>query len=306
MFDCISIKIKTCLLGTILFIIGIIPAAFFSENEYTHVMMNNDNIKDYRIVCTSPALGEIVYALGLGKEVVGLGEQSMYLANNDEVKNIGKWGSTNLEALVELAPNIIITQGLDDSLGSFCINRDTQVIDLTIQSIDQIYDAIRTIAKVTSESKNGNRLITNIKDKMKAIKQSILFYKPSVFISIARAEGSLSNILTAGRSTFISELLTDAGGENIFSDSKGRWPQISRETLLKRSPDVIIELIPYSCSESEIASYKKDWQQMPELNAVKTGSIYYICSRDVLTPSVHIVDTVEKMHTILDQYESDK
>ena len=300
-----NIRSRTCLLAVSLFLLGLIPALVFSEEEEQHKTEYPD-LSEYRIICISPALGQIVYALGLGNDVVGLGQECMYLAGSRKVKNVGKFGGTNLEALVELSANLILTQSMDDSLGSFYKNNDVQVLNLSMQSITELYATIREIGIVTKREERGRELIAQIQGRLEAVRRDTFQPRPTVFISIARAKGMLSNILTAGRATFISELLRIAGGENVFGDTKGMWPQISRETLLTRSPEVIIELIPYECSEEEIAAYRRDWQEMPELEAVKTGSIYYICARDVLTPSIHIADTAEEIHKILEHYEDDR
>ncbi|MGH7446927.1 MAG: ABC transporter substrate-binding protein, partial [Longimicrobiales bacterium] len=46
--------------------------------------------------------------------------------------------------------------------------------------------------------------------------------------------------MIAGPGTFVDDLITIAGGENVFSDLRQLWPQISLEEVVRRQPDVII------------------------------------------------------------------
>src|SRR5581483_9586536 len=50
----------------------------------------------------------------------------------------------------------------------------------------------------------------------------------------------LGPLITAGRNTFINDLITLAGGESISGAETTEYPQFSLETAVARAPEVII------------------------------------------------------------------
>ena len=61
------------------------------------------------------------------------------------------------------------------------------------------------------------------------------------YIVVSDGSGGLAgHEILAPRARIHDELITLAGGRNVFGDATLKWPQISREEILKRDPDVLI------------------------------------------------------------------
>ena len=66
------------------------------------------------------------------------------------------------------------------------------------------------------------------------------------------------DLYAVGRGTFLNELLTIAGGENVLPDTMAKYPKISKEYIIAKSPEIIIEVGPKSrLSNQEIKVRKK-------------------------------------------------
>ncbi len=306
-----SCKFRASILALVLFLLGLIPALYVSLDQPEILPQasgsNTTTHTPKRIICTSPALCEIAYALGLGTAIVGLGDECTFPAQTAEVKKIGKWGSTSSEVLVSLEPDLILTQGMDTALESYVKANAVQVLDIAIENLNDLYQATSRVAATCNIEQKGSELNTQIRRQLADIKKETANTKPlSVFLTLSRSPGSLSGILTAGKDSFLSQLLVIAGGKNVFSDAHGLWPQISRESLLVRSPEVIIELIPHACSPDDIAKLRADWREMPDLRAVKTGQIYYLCSRQAMIPGPDVTLTARELYTLLHKHKDNK
>ena len=54
------------------------------------------------------------------------------------------------------------------------------------------------------------------------------------------------DLYTVGKGTFLDELLTVAGRENVLSSNMAKCPKISKEFIISKSPEIIIEVDPMS------------------------------------------------------------
>jgi len=79
-------------------------------------------------------------------------------------------------------------------------------------------------------------------------------------------------LFTTSRHSFVNEFIELGGGVNVFSDFNARYPQMSREEVVRLDPDVIIMVSMGDVTMSE----KSRWQEFKSLKAVKTGSIFML------------------------------
>jgi iron complex transport system substrate-binding protein len=76
----------------------------------------------------------------------------------------------------------------------------------------------------------------------------------------------------AGPGTFVDEVISVAGGENVFSDLRQLWPQISLEEVVRRQPDVIIRASERAMADPLAGlEGRAGWR---ELTAVRSGRVY--------------------------------
>jgi len=85
------------------------------------------------------------------------------------------------------------------------------------------------------------------------------------------------DLYAAGQGTFLHELLEISGGRNIIPDSLAQYPKITKEFIIEKSPEVIIEAGPKSrLSLEQIKERMKGWKRFPSIRAVQSEQIHYI------------------------------
>ena len=95
--------------------------------------------------------------------------------------------------------------------------------------------------------------------------------------------------MTAGKNSFINEIITLAGGINIFSDLEQPYPVISEEAILIRNPQVII--IPNSTvGGTSAVTNRKNWQN---ISAVKNNKIYSVDANIISRPGPRLAQAIE-------------
>ena len=98
-------------------------------------------------------------------------------------------------------------------------------------------------------------------------------------------------LMTAGEGTFIDDMITIAGGENIGAAAGSGFPNFSTEVLVKVDPAVYI-------ADSGSMSEPGDISERPgfaELTAVKQGRVYVIDDNLIARPGPRLADGLRRL-----------
>jgi len=242
-----------------------------------------------RIICAAPSVTEIVFALGFGDKVVGVSDFSVSPPEAKAKTKVGGLINPNREKIAALNPDLLILQGHNDSLARLCEELDIRFLSVAIDSLEDIRRAIFLIGAELGADAKAEEIVSRIQDDLRSIQERArLLPLRRVFISLGHTPGDLTGLMTTGSGTFIHELVTMAGGDNIFKDASGLYPQISKESLVKRRPEVILEAIPGMLGEDKQRLLRKDWSQLPMLPAFRSGRIHFLTEDYLLIPGVRI------------------
>ena len=83
-----------------------------------------------------------------------------------------------------------------------------------------------------------------------------------------RENFALRGIYASGGIGFIHDMVTAAGGENVFADMKRQAVQATTELILARRPEVILELRGDPIAPDEERKELAVWQQLASVPAV--------------------------------------
>lgn len=306
----LGLRNKPILLVLILVCLGLIASFSFwlfeegriKSRKETHLSEEKQAStgKVQRIICAAPSVTEIVFALGFGENVVGVSDFSTYPPQVKEKANIGGMFNPNRERITALQPDLVITQGKHESLAKLCLKEDIRLLSVEINILKDIPEAIFSIGRELNAEKRAAKLAKEVEDSLEAVKTKIRGLPTrKVFLTLAHTPGDLTGLMTTGPGTFLHELIEIAGGENIFSDVSGAYPQISKESLIKRQPEVLIEALPGGVSERKLKLLRKDWERLSMLPAVKRGKIHFLTDDFLLIPSVRIAKSARRFAEII-------
>jgi iron complex transport system substrate-binding protein len=212
-----------------------------------------------RVVCGTPAVAEIVYALGGGDRVVGVSAFTDWPPDAAAKPSIGDALSPNRERILALAPDAILTQGRSDSLARFAQTHGIAFLSLPLDTLADLRAAIAAYAAALGAEAAGERLLRDMDAAFDALAPS----EPvGVFVALGHAPGDLSGLMTTGPGTFLHELVALAGGSNVFSDVRILWPKVSRESLVRRAPDAILDVQSVALDDARRAALVADWERL--------------------------------------------
>lgn len=245
-----------------------------------------------RIVSLVPAVTETLYALGIGDSVVGVtkyddypqeAQQKAEYVFDDSLK-------PNTEQILKLNPDLVILGMQDEKTVTAIQNLKIPVVQFNPQTLSSTYDTLLKIGQITNQQNEAQKLVNAMQQKEKNIEQKVAGIKdsdrPKVWIEVD------PNLFTAGEGTFLNELITKAGGQNIASDVKD-WAQYSAEQVIAKNPQVIFNTYSYYIPNvKEMILARPTWQN---IDAVKNKRVVNLDSDMVTRPGPRIVDGMESI-----------
>ncbi len=217
------------------------------------------------VVSLSPAVTEIMFALGAQELLVGRTDFCLYPAGAAQIPSIGGISNLNIERILSLNPDLVISGSMVSKKAADQLDAMGTPMVCVIEKprFNALYDNIAAIGRLVGrehEADSLNRLLkTRMKDCLDG--QTAQDNRPSVYYVVGFGAGGN---FTAGGNTFINDILRMAGGRNIAEDIDG-W-SYSMEALVKADPDFIVVRREDSASFCTTKPY-------PTLRAVREGHV---------------------------------
>lgn len=207
----------------------------------------------------------------------------------------------NYEQLASLRPDLVIIQGQHKKVYSFCKSRGMRLLRVDMDSVATIKAGVMSLGAVLDARDKATSLCLEIDRDLAAIRADVATSKrPRVFISLTRQSGSLGSLYTCGGKSFLSELLSIVGGDNIFADASSPYMQASKEALVTRNPEVIVELRPgEKLSAATQRKLRADWQTLRSISAVKNDRIQFVTDDFLLLPGPRVAQTARALRRAL-------
>jgi iron complex transport system substrate-binding protein len=246
----------------------------------------------------------MLYALGLGDRVVGVTTYCHYPPEAAKKPKIGDYLYPNLETIVSLRPDFVVTEvsGVrrPGSLSALHLN----VVEINDGNLAGIYDSIQRIGKAAGVPERANALCAQIRASLDAIqKKAAPLPRRRILFLVGRTPGRIEDLIAAGRTSYLNELIDIAGGVNVFRDSAAAYGKIPLEELLARNPEVIVDMGEMSQTVGVTEEQKREvvalWSRYPELAAVREHRVFAVAADIFVVPGPRVVDAARAFARML-------
>lgn len=248
-----------------------------------------------RIVSTAPSNTEVLVDLGVADKLVCVDNYSEGIEGlNKDVEKMD-FSAPDAEAIIGLEPDIIIASGYNKS-GSgddpFKAVSDAGISVVYIpssNSINGIYKDIEFLASIVNAEDEGQKIISNMKKEISEIaeKGKTIKDKKTVYFEI----GPAPTLYSIGKDTFVNEMISLIGAENIFKDEES-WISPTEESVLDANPDVILTNVNYVDDPVSEIIGRKGWDS---ITAVKNKDVYFIDANSSSRPTPNIIKALKEM-----------
>jgi len=249
-----------------------------------------------KIISTSPSITELLFAIGAGDQVVGVTDYCSYPEKACSVSSIGGPLNPSTEAWISLKPNLIIHQTDSEIIHKHARNLGIPTLSVSVNNIKNILNTIQVIADSLKIPKEGYRLVAQLQTGINYYKTRLTSQQTKqVLLLLGDSADPGRDLYAVGKGTFLDELLTIAGGENVLPDTMAKYPKLSKEFIISKSPEIIIEVGPMSnLDEVEVAKRKHDWSRFSTIRAVQNNNIHFIGADYILIPGPRLLNIIDK------------
>ncbi|MDR1319775.1 MAG: ABC transporter substrate-binding protein, partial [Treponema sp.] len=248
-----------------------------------------------RIISTAPSNTEILRDLGEVDKLVAVDTFSAGISGIGADLTQIDFSYPDAEVIVGLKPDLIIAAGHNMTVSGddpFKLIKDTGISVVyipTSSTIAGICEDIRFIAGLLEVREKGEELIGRMKAEVDAIaaRSASLSERKSVYLEIS----PYPYMVSVGRETYLSEMISIAGGDNIFADQKD-WFSPAAEVIIERNPDVILTLTGLNADPVGEILRRPGFEHV---RAVQNNAVYPVDGDAASRPSHNIVNALKQM-----------
>jgi iron complex transport system substrate-binding protein len=231
--------------------------------------------KPVKIVSLAPNVTEILFALGLCEQIVGVSNDSDYPPDAANKKKVGTFWQPSTEAIIACKPDLVVTlwfeqqKAVADSLKRL----GYRILTLKIEKIDELLTAIQKIGTMTDRQPQAEEHIEKLRNQLNDLRLKLGSANKVRVLWVVQVEP----LRIAGRDTFINELIELAGGENAIGDTLQQYPPIGTEEVLTCRAEVIIQsAMGTGDMADQQKAAEKFWSRWENVPAVRNDRIYVV------------------------------
>jgi iron complex transport system substrate-binding protein len=243
-----------------------------------------------RLVSLAPNLTEVVYAVGAGDRLVGNTTFCDYPAAAKNVAKVGDTLQPSIERILALRPQLVLVSTASQ-LEAFTnqLNEHQIVVYVTDpHDLEGIFLSIGAVGDLLDQSQVAAEAVRGLRARAEQVERAVAGRpRVSVFFQL-----SGQPLYTAGKGSFVTNLIERAGGQSVTADVNEAWPRISDEAALASRPEAVIMLSGPSMGASANTRVAAALRKSP---AVQNGRIYVI-NGDLLTrPGPRLIEGLEQI-----------
>ncbi len=257
-----------------------------------------------RIVCLTEETTEWLYMLGQEARIVGISGYTVRPRRaRDEKPKVSAFLSAKIDKILALKPDCVFGfSDLQADIAALLIRAGVQVTVFNQRSVDEIFAMLYQVAAMVGQAEQGLQRLQQMRAQLDDIQKTTAAFKrrPKIYFE----EWDVPHISCI---RWVSELMGIAGGDDCFPElaqmSLGKDRIIaSSQTIIDRSPDIIIGSWCGKKFRPEKVAAREGWQDVP---AVRNNQVFEIKSADILQPGpAALTDGVAQLHHIIQQWEA--
>jgi iron complex transport system substrate-binding protein len=249
-----------------------------------------------RVVSLAPSVTEMLFAVGLDAEVVGVTTFCDYPSQAKAKPKVGA-AISNLEAVLGLKPDLIV--GNKDFIRPDVLAKLEQlkvpVFILSPRTVEDILVHIGTIGRLVGRDREARSVVKGLRDRLSKLRGRMASAKPVRVFYVVNTDP----LISVGAGSFIHQMLELAGGENIVGQAVAPYPKVSLEEVLRRDPEVL--LFPVGTAEGIPEAEQQQWRKWASLSAVTHNRLHQVKAELVNRPGPRVIEGIEALARAIHQ-----
>ena len=223
----------------------------------------------HRIVSLSPTITEDLFAIGAGKQVIAVDEDSNYPRRAPRTKLSGF--TPNVEAIAKYHPDLVFISYDPGNFASQLRKLGIKVVDEpAVNDIGHAYKEILGLGRLTGHVKGAKAVVNSMRTHLAAIVQTV----PKSRRHLRVYHELDPTYYSATSKTFIGSIYKLFGFKDIADAADttgGGYPQLSAEYIIAQNPQIIVLADTKCCQQTEATvAARPGWST---ITAVRRGRV---------------------------------
>ena len=253
-----------------------------------------------RIISLAPSNTEILYALGLGKNIIATTRFCDYPAGAKKKTKVGGWVDVNLVEVKKMQADLVLTSSfVQDKVVRDAKKFNINIVHTDPKTLADVYESILIIGELTERNEEAQGVVREMKEKISAQQKKVRpGTKPRVYIEEWHEPPHVSG-------NWVPELVEMAGG--IYRvQKKGQISRtISTAEIKRYNPEIIIlSWCGFGTKANpKIVRQRPGWEK---LEAVKNNHIYVVDDSLLNRPGPRLVEGFKFLVEKINKYKKGK
>ena len=204
--------------------------------------------RPHRIISLSPTVTEDLFALGAGKQVIAVDQDSNYPRRAPRTKLSGF--TPNSEAIANYHPDLVLISYNPGNLASQLRKLGIKVVNLpAANDLKQAYGEILKLGSLTGHNRGAKAVVTSMRTRLAAIVRSV----PGSRRHLRVYHELDPTYYSATSNTFIGSIYKLFGFRDIADgagSTGGGYPQLSAEYIIQQNPQIIVLADTKCCQQT--------------------------------------------------------
>ena len=256
-----------------------------------------------RIISLAPSITEILFALNANDRMVGNTRYCEYPASAKDITKIGDLRHPDIELILYLRPGLVIGTVLT-SPNTYRQMEEAGLAAVALEhsNLLSVLSDIRTVGKLINSTGEALRLVNPLEARQRNIltqlKTGAAPVPPRTVLLY-----DLKALSSAGAGSWVGDMITQCGAENIAATAPSAWPRLSLESLVAHDPEII--LVAADASPEERRMVENQITRMDEhpvwkhLSAIRNHRVHILNAELFTIPGPRMVDALEAIATAI-------
>jgi iron complex transport system substrate-binding protein len=241
-----------------------------------------------KIISLIPSNTEILFALGLNEEIIGVSGLDNYPEEATTKEVVGDM-TFDIEKIISLQPDIVFAHesgmySLGDGLAQLQSAGIAVFVVKNAATFEETYETVEQVGLLTGKTEQAAQVIANTKQQIENIQHKLEGAEPKTAFVVV---GTDPDIYVAGKETFIDEMLQAIDVQNVVQEAG--WLQYSAEQFA--ASDATTILVTY---ESDIENIINN-AAFSEMPAVKNSAVEVVDGDTTSRQGPRLADGIESI-----------
>jgi cobalamin transport system substrate-binding protein len=249
-----------------------------------------------RIISLIPATTEMLFTMGAGNRLVGVGNYDRFPPEVSRLPKVGGLLDPDVERVISLKPDLVIVYATQADLKRQLERAQIPMFDYAHRGLPDILETMRALGERIGMKAGADAAAANVQQQLDATRARVASLpRPKTLLVFGREQGTIRRVNASGGLGFLHDVLELAGGSDVLGDLRQQSVDLSTEMIITRAPEAIIELhygdpLPPARLEAE----RRVWNALASVPAVKTGRVHLLVGDEFVVPGPRIAVAADR------------